>query len=251
MTTADDRIMLHLDDWQAALAPAPGGFFYTPLAFTLAPVKTSSFIFLNRMGLLAVRDGYYGQRATLCARTVQQDLLRRRKSLALNLHCLYRRGSTPDIGGAMMKGFEEFTDDDSQLADDYVPFSLMAVVYYLGVSLFLVLTGVMNPGLSRIEMSINNALQGTYQSMSLNPWLDVGGATLLALLISACMIYHYETRTRRRMMRTAQKPVSRIKGAGSHRDTGRSVKPMAARRNPLLIPGRAHQPHRDEEPGTK
>jgi hypothetical protein len=152
-----------------------------------------------------------------------------------------------------MKGFEEYTDDDSQLADDYVPFSLMAVVYYLGVSFFFVLTGVMNPGLSRIETYINDVLQGTYQAMSLNPWLDVGGATLLALLISAYMIYHYETRTRRRMMRTVpvQKPASRIKGSSSHKGTSRSVKPMASRRNPLLMPGRAHQPHRDDESGTK
>jgi hypothetical protein len=152
----------------------------------------------------------------------------------------------------MMKGFEEFTDDDSQLADDYVPFSLMAVVYYLGVTFFFVLTGVMNPGLSRIETYINELLQGTYQTMNVNPWLNVGGATLLALLISAYMIYHYETRTRRRKMRTVHKPGSGIKGASSHRDTSRSVKPMASRRNPLLMPGRVHQPHhRDEEPGTK
>jgi hypothetical protein len=150
-----------------------------------------------------------------------------------------------------MKGFEEFTDDDSQLADDYVPFSLMAVMYYLTVTLFFVLSGVMNPGLSRIELYINSVLQGTYETMNINPWFNVGGAVLLALLISAYMIYHYETRTRRRKTQTVHKPGSGMKGASSHRGTVRSVKPMASRRNPLLMPGRTHQPHRDEEFGTK
>jgi hypothetical protein len=151
-----------------------------------------------------------------------------------------------------MKGFEEFTDDDSQLADDYVPFSLMAVIYYLGVSLFFVLTGVMNPGLSRIEGYIDHMLQSSYQMTNLDPWLNVGAATALALLISAAMIYHYETRTRRRRVQNApvHKPGSGIKGASSNRRASRSVKPMVTRRSPLLIPGRTPQhPHQDDEPG--
>jgi hypothetical protein len=153
-----------------------------------------------------------------------------------------------------MKGFEEFTDDDSQLADDYVPFSLMAVLYYLGVILFLMLTGVMNPGLSRIEGYIDHMLQSSYQMMNLDPWLNVGAATALALLISAAMIYHSETRTWRRRVQNVpvHKPGSGIKGKGasSNRRTGRSVKPMVTRRNPLLIPGRTPQhPQQDEDPG--